>query len=195
MISARLQLRSFRRTNGLLLFLVTPTAIIGTGCDPGPPVRIKVLNEEFAPIACHLLPARLIDPQGSEPGWLFTGPDPLREVATPNPKPEGDYENQLWQDTVVPATANAARLLLPLTSNTSGATVIIDCVWYKHDKESAREALTALCDSTGGCFFSATICVPSGMERLRLIARPWRLQDGRITLSDGVLIWESKASQ
>ncbi len=122
-------------------------------------------------------------------GWHFAGqsfPGQKKNV------PMGRFDNQIIMELPVPAGKTAVKINLPVSGTVANAAIILDTVWYSGDKEVGRAAPNIGLGSNLSSVITTSQQVPSGADRLTLIARPWREIDGIITLAAGELFWCAK---
>lgn len=131
------------------------------------------------------LEANLFDPQ-KKTGWYFAGPVFRgKEQNTPM----GRYNNQLIYRLVIPTGATSVHVKVPVSSNLRNAHLIIDVIWWSGTEEIARTSESIIAGKQWLGLISSLQDVPTGADRVTLIARPWRDVDGAIVLKEGEIVW------
>ena len=138
-----------------------------------------------AVVANNALPAAVRGGDVTD-GWSFNG----TPFAGQKPGvPMGRNDNQLAREVAVPAGAGKLKVTLPVSSDTENAAAILDVIWLGAAGEVSRSApsVTIGPDKTGT--IREEIAVPARATQVLLVARPWRKEDGVLTLGAGELAW------
>lgn len=124
-------------------------------------------------LASHRLGDRAGTTSGPDQWFASTPVEDGRAVAT--------VERQIFQELTLPAGGRLLRGAIRLEA-VPAATVLVDLVWFGADgKEINRSTLSATA-GTEAFDVPVTASVPGGATRLILIVRPWRGQDGAVTV-------------
>jgi hypothetical protein len=132
---------------------------------------------------------RLIIPSGPGPTaplhWLTSGSARVNADGSAS----GGADDQIYQVFPVPASAMTVSGIFSLIGDTWNGTLMLDVVWYSKEQEIARrnEAFGGVKDRPLAASFQYP--VPVGADRLILIVRTWRPQDGYVKLRRATVSW------
>jgi hypothetical protein len=116
-------------------------------------------------------------------GWFLAGP------AVDSIKAMGKSNNQLYRSLFAPDNANKAKITINFLSDTMFSTNLTDVIWFKKKVEIKRSTKEIKGIPNKELVFDLDETRPPGADELLLIVRPWRNQDGIITITGGQLLW------
>jgi hypothetical protein len=101
----------------------------------------------------------------------------------------GGANDQIYQLFQVPPSAMTVSGIFSLVGDTWNGTIMLDVVWYSKEREIARrnEAFGGVKGRPLAASFQYP--VPLGADRLILIVRTWRPQDGYVKLRRATVSW------
>lgn len=155
---------------GILILLCILMALSCTKDDPNKPIQTITFSSDL----------RTKDPSN---GWFLTGPavDPTKAM--------GKSNNQLFRNLFAPNNANKAKITIKFLSDTMFSTNLLDVIWLKKKVEIKRSVKEIKGIPKKELAFDFDETTPPGADELLLIVRPWRNQDGTITITGGQLQW------
>jgi hypothetical protein len=119
-------------------------------------------------------------------GWTFVGkPFDGQKPGVPM----GRNDNQLAREFAVPGSSTRLKITLPVSSDADNGAVILDVIWSGAAGEVGRSAPSVAVGPDKTESIREEIAVPAGATQVVLVARPWRQQDGVLTLGAGELAW------
>ena len=127
--------------------------------------------------------------EASNKGWRFQGP------SFPEQKKDvlmGRFDNMIVMEIPVESGLIGAKVKLQVSGTVPTAKIILDTIFFAGDKEVGRGAPNLDLGQTLSNTLSTTLSIPTGAQRLQLIARPWREVDGILTVGEGEIIWCKK---
>lgn len=160
----------YKVMGGFMLLLYLLTALSCAKDDPNKPIQSISFSSEL----------RTKDPSN---GWYLTG------SAVDSTKAMGKSSNQLYRPLAPPDNAVKAKVSVKFISNTMFSTNLADVIWFKNKVEIKRSVKEMKGIPNKELAFDFEETRPPGADELLLIVRPWRDQDGIITITGGQLEW------
>lgn len=122
---------------------------------------------------------------GTGLGWHVSGPSFSEQVEK---SLMGKYDNQIVIEQPIQGDINFYTLNLDVSGSKLGSVMILDSIWYKGSIEISRSSSSVELKKNLQAKFSVQLTVPPTAERVMLIARPWRQEDGILTIGEGEII-------
>jgi hypothetical protein len=157
----------------------TPKAV-----EAAPAAKAEPPADGCVPVSRSAMPAAVRGADAAD-GWTAVGPP----VDANKPGvPMGRSDNQLVRQYAVPPGATRLKITLAVSSDTEAGAVILDVIWSAA-AELARSAPSVAAGPDRTATLREDVAVPAGAQTVVLVARPWRPQDGVLTLGAGELVW------
>lgn len=160
----------YKVLGGVMMLLCLLTVLSCTKDDTNKPIQIIAFSSDL----------RTKDPGN---GWFLTGP------AVDSMKAMGKSNNQLYRPLIAPDNAKKAKVSIKFLSNTMFSTNLTDVIWFKKKVEIKRSTKEIKGIPNKELSFDFDETRPPEADELLLIVRPWRDQDGIITITGGQLQW------
>jgi len=122
---------------------------------------------------------------GTRSAWLTTGPARIEADGTAT----GGSESQIYQLFPVPEFATIMYGTLSTVGNIWNGATILDVIWYADQREISRFAETWRAVKDRPMELEFIYSVPPSANRLQLIVRTWRPQDGLVKVLNAKVSW------
>jgi hypothetical protein len=122
---------------------------------------------------------------GSRSAWQTTGPARIDADGTAT----GGSESQIYQLFPVPEFATIMYGTLSTVGNIWNGVTILDVIWYADQREISRFAETWRAVKDRPIELEFIYSVPPSANRLQLIVRTWRPQDGLVKVLNAKVSW------
>lgn len=122
-------------------------------------------------------------------GWGVNGPsfsEQKKDV------PMGKFDNQIVLERPVEGGMTLLKIKLDISGTVPTGGIILDTVWYAGSIEVGRAAPSIEIGPALRNTLNTTQAVPTGADRVILVARPWRDIDGILTVGEGEIVWCKK---
>ncbi len=118
-------------------------------------------------------------------GWYTSSPNATVQAGGV----VGASDSQIYRILPIPAAGREMAAAIQLAGTVDMATILVDVIWQKGGSEVSRETATFNVRESEATTAEVTREVPPGADHILLIVRPWRPEDGKITVGGADISW------